>query len=72
MVSNTARTTSSSKKDDKAKDGFRGKEILPPDKITADDIHRAMFNEFDMGCVAPVNECRTVCSGNEDFDHHLF
>lgn len=71
MTSHTTRTTAGSKKDEK-KDGFKGKDILPPDKITADDIHRAMHNEYDMGCVAPVNDCRTICLGNDNFDHHLF
>ena len=70
---NSATTTSkiaSSKKE--KKDAFRGKDILPPDNITADDIHRALFNEYDMGCVSSRDDYRTVSYGNEDFTHHLF
>lgn len=72
MNSATTSKNASSRKDEKGKDGFKGKDILPPDKITADDIHRALFNEFDMGCMAPLDNYRPVCHGNEDFEHALF
>jgi hypothetical protein len=71
MNSTTTSKIASSRKDEKG-NAFKGKEILPPDKITADDIHRALFNEFDMGCMAPRDNYRTVSCGNEDFEHHLF
>jgi hypothetical protein len=71
MNSTTTSKIASSKKDDR-KDGFKGKDILPPDKITADDIHRALFNEYDMGCIPPRYDYPTVSYGNEDFEHHLF
>ena len=71
MNSATTSRSASSRKDEK-KDGFKGKETMPPDKLTAEDIHRAMFNEFEMGSIAPKDNYRTVCHGDEDFEHALF
>ena len=73
MNSTTTSKIASSKKDE-GKTGFKGKEILPPDRITAEDIHRALFNEYDMGCVSQSTPRYPDYTGldHRHFDHHLF
>jgi hypothetical protein len=72
MTSNTTRTAASSKREESGKGAFKGKELLPPDRLSVEDIQRALHDEFDIGSAAPArNDTPQVC-GNIDFDHHLF
>ncbi|MEW6035075.1 MAG: hypothetical protein AB1529_00540 [Candidatus Micrarchaeota archaeon] len=71
MTSNTTRSAASSKKEEIGKGAFKGREILPPDRLSVEDLQRALHDEFDIGCAVPRNEAPQSC-GNIDFDHHLF
>ena len=71
MTPNTARKTAGSAKEAQERSAFKGKEILPPDRMSAEDLHRAMIDSYDTGCAVPRNEPPAVI-GNIDFDHHLF
>ncbi|MEW6722219.1 MAG: hypothetical protein AB1324_03080 [Candidatus Micrarchaeota archaeon] len=71
MTSNTTRKTAVSAKEGEGRSAFKGKETLTPDRLSADDIHRAMIDSHDIGCAHPERDERPVI-GNIDFDHHLF
>ncbi|MFN7990643.1 MAG: hypothetical protein U0R44_00640 [Candidatus Micrarchaeia archaeon] len=72
MNSHTTSKAAGSKRADSDRTGFRGREVMPPDRLSTEDYQRALHDECDFGAQPLGRYDQKTFPVDHDFDHHLF